>query len=528
VSWAPETLRLDGIWIALWTRASQLPWTELLLGSVLMALLLLTVGGRPARTDRRSAPGQAPISLQAVTRRERLLGWAIVLLFFGGGGLWAWLAPLASAAVAPGVVSPEGKRKTVQHLEGGIIRVIHVREGSRVRAGDALVTLEGVRAHAEYDVLRDQYLALRATVARLEAEQADAPRLTFPEDLLGSRSGSRRKAVLATAAGGQDPDPDEQPSLIILEDLAAPGPGPEVEGILAVQRQLFAARRAVREGRRRITWQRVVQLEAENDSLAQQIASESAQLSLIEDEIKGVKVLVGKGLERKPRLLALQRAQADIQGQQAAFQGRIAANREAIGQAQLENITAEQQDRQEISRELDEARRRLDKVRNRLPATEDALARTVVRAPVEGEVVDLRATTVGGVLKPGEPILDVMPSQADLLIEARLQPNAIKDVRRGLPARVVLTAYPQRNLPIIHGVVREVSADRLVDERTGQPYFAAQVAVEKGELGTFDGGDVALLSGMPAEVMILTGERTFLDYLLRPFYDAIRNAFRER
>ena len=208
--------------------------------------------------------------------------------------------------------------------------------------------------------------------------------------------------------------------------------------------------------------------------------------------------------------------------------GRIAANREAIGQAQLENITAEQQDRQEINRELDEARKRLDEVRNRLPSTEDALARTVVRAPVDGEVVDLRTTTVGGVLKPGEPILDLMPSQADLLIEARLQPTAIKDVRRGLPARVVLTAYPQRNLPIIHGVVREVSADRLVDEHTGQPYFAAQVAVEKGELGTFDGGDVALLSGMPAEVMILTGERTFLDYLLRPFYDAIRRAFRER
>ena len=144
----------------------------------------------------------------------------------------------------------------------------------------------------------------------------------------------------------------------------------------------------MREGRRRITSQRIAQLEAENDSLAQQIAAESAQLTLIEDEIKGVKMLVGKGLERKPRLLALQRAQADIRGQQAAFQGRIAANREAIGQAQLENITAEQQDRQEINRELDEARRRLDEVRNRLPATEDTLARTVVRAPVEGEVVD--------------------------------------------------------------------------------------------------------------------------------------------
>jgi HlyD family type I secretion membrane fusion protein len=251
------------------------------------------------------------------------------------------------------------------------------------------------------------------------------------------------------------------------------------------------------------------------------------QLKLIEDEIKGVRTLVDKGLERKPRLLALQRAQADIRGQQAALRGKVAANKEAIGQAQLENLTTEQQDRQRINHELDEARKRLDEVRNRLPSSEDALVRTVVRAPIDGEVVNLRATTVSGVLKPGEPILDLMPSLADLLIEARLQPTAIKDVRRGLPARVVLTAYPQRNLPIIHGVVREVSADRLVDERTGQSYFAAQVAVDKDELATLDGGKVALLSGMPTEVMILTGERTFLDYLLRPFYDTVRRAFRE-
>jgi HlyD family type I secretion membrane fusion protein len=525
VSWSPEVLDLGASIDALYARAQDLSWTEVLLGSGLVALVSLVPVLAVVRARRATDPWR-DMSLRAVTRRQRLVGWAVVLLFFGGGGLWAWLAPLASAAVAPGVVSPEGKRKTVQHLEGGIIRAIHVREGSQVHAGDTLVTLEDVRAHAEYDVLRDQHLALRATVARLEAEQTDAPSLTFPVDLAAAGRSGPGAASGATAR--PKAEPDDRPSLILLEDLATTSIEPRVERILATQQELFEAHRAVREGRRRITAQRVAQLETENDSLAQQIAAESAQLTLIEDEIKGVKTLVDKGLERKPRLLALQRAQADIRGQRAAFHGRIAANKEAIGQAQLENITAEQQDRQEINRELDEARKRLDEVRNRLPSTEDAVARTVVRAPVDGLVIDLRTTTVGGVLRPGEPILDLMPSQADLLIEARLQPAAIKDVRRGLPARVVLTAYPQRNLPIIHGVVREVSADRLVDEHTGQPYFAAQVAVEKGELGTFDGGEVALLSGMPAEVMILTGERTFLDYLLRPFYDAVRKSFRER
>ena len=142
-------------------------------------------------------------------------------------------------------------------------------------------------------------------------------------------------------------------------------------------------------------------------------------------------------------------------------------------------------------------------------------------------MVALQATTIGGVVKPGEPILDILPCRAELLIEAHLQPTAIKDVRRGLPARVVLTAYPQRNLPIIHGEVREVSADRLTDPRTGQPYFEAQIAVDAGELAGL-GDEVALMSGMPAEVMIITGERTFLDYLLRPLYDSVRKSFRER
>jgi HlyD family type I secretion membrane fusion protein len=437
--------------------------------------------------------GTGPLAmgtLRAATRRQQVIGWLVVLLFFGGGGLWAWLAPLASAAVAPGVVSPEGKRKTIQHLEGGIVHAIHVRDGSEVRAGDPLVTLEDVRARAEHGVLRDQHLALGATVARLEAEQAGAELLVFPP---------------------------------ALEALRA---NPAAEQVIATQRELFAAHRAVRGGRRAITGQRVAQLEVQNASFERQIAAETTQLELIGTEIASVQELLRKGLERRPRLLALQREQARIQGEQAGLRGKIAANLETIAQARLENLTAEQEERQQVNGELDEARKRLDEVRNKLPWSADALTRTVVRAPTAGRVVDLKATTIGGVVGPGEPILDLLPSQAELLVEARLPPATIKDVRRGLPARVVLTAYPQRNLPIVHGVVREVSADRLTDERTGEPYFAAQVAVDPAELAALD-GEVALLSGMPAEVMILTGERTFLDYLLRPLYDAVRKAFRE-
>lgn len=453
-----------------------------------LALPCLVFGRRPARG---AAAAWQDLTLREATRRQRLLGWAVLVLFFGGGGLWAWLAPIASAAVAPGVVGPEGKRKTIQHLEGGIIRAIHVQPGSLVRAGDPLVTLEDVRARSDHAVLQDQQRALQAAIARLEAELAGSDQLRFPPELEALRG------------------------------------EPGVARLLADQQGLFQTHSTVRAGRRRITTQRMVQLEAENDSLQQQIEAGTTQLELIATEIASVRKLVEKGLERMPRLLALQRTEAQIRGENAALRGRIASNTEAIAQARLENLTAEQQERQAVSHDLEDTRKRLDEVRNRLPLSEDALARTVLRAPVEGEVVELRATTVGGVVRPGEPILDLLPSRAELLIEAQLPPTAIKDVRRGLPARVVLTAYPQRNLPIIHGVVREVSADRLTDPRTGAPYFAAQVAVDADELAGLR-GEVALMSGMPAEVMILTGERTFLDYLLRPLYDSVRKSFRER
>ena len=279
--------------------------------AAVLAIPCLAFGRRPPRAPQ---DGRRDLGLRAATRNQRLLGWAVVLVFFGGGGTWAWLVPLASAAVAPGVVSPEGKRKTVQHLEGGIIRAIHVQPGSTVRAGDPLVTLEDVRARTEYAVLQDQLHALQASIARLEVEQAGRDRLAFPAELEALR---------------------DQPT---------------VARLLADQEGLFQSHRAVRAGRRQITTQRMVQLEAENESLQQQIDAGSTQLELIGIEIASVQKLVGKGLERMPRLLSLQRTEAQIRGENAALRGRIASNSEAISQARLENLTTEQEARQTASR----------------------------------------------------------------------------------------------------------------------------------------------------------------------------------
>lgn len=427
--------------------------------------------------------------LEVLLRRPKALGFAVVLLLVGGFGSWAATAPLSSAAVAPGLVSPDGNRKTIQHLEGGIIRRIHVREGQAVEPGQRLLTLEDIRAKAEFETLRERYIHLLATEARLMAEELGAPEIEFPAEL-----------------ARMDRD--------------------EVRRAIASQRELFANRRATRRGEEQILGQRIKQLNEQIAGLREVIAAQDEQIALIAREIKGVQQLYDKGLERLPRLLALQRAQADIRGTRAGNRSEIARSEQRIGETEMQLLTLRQQDLEKASEQLAEVRAELARLRSQFPLHEDVLSRTVVQAPMAGTVLNVRVTTESGVVRPGEPLLDIVPAEAKLVIDARVRPTDIDDVQAGMMARVVLVAYRQRHLPQIHGTVRSLSADRLVDERTGEPYFLAKVEVDPEELDRL-GDLVRLAPGMPAEVMILTGEQTFLDYLIRPLSDSVRRSFRE-
>jgi len=420
-----------------------------------------------------------------------VFGLAVILVFFAGLGGWAALAPLASAAIAPGTVGPDGSRRTVQHLEGGIIREILVRDGSRVAAGDPLVVLADVAARATYEQERTQYDTLAAMQARLLAEQRGATTLTFSDRLVEAAEAS-----------------------------------PEVAAILEAQRELFETRRQAHEGRKAILRQRIAQLMEEITGLEAQIASQSRQLELIEQEIEGVEQLLAQGLERRPRLLSLQRNEAQIQGALAGNRSAIARARQAIGETELQIVNQDATRLDQVATELSDVRTRLLSLEEGLRQSEDVLDRTVVTAPVAGTVVALRFRTTGGVVAPGDPILDIVPEDEDLLIDARVSPIDIDAVHEGLEAQIRLLAFAQRNLPRIGGRVETVSADALVDEQSGESYYSVRVAVPRETLESLPDG-VALSPGMPAEVLIMTGERTALEYLVRPFLDSVSLAFRE-
>ena len=443
-----------------------------------------------SRRPELAAPAES-VSLMHELRRPVRAGVLVVVLFFGGIGWWAASAPLAGAAIAPGVISPDGSRRVVQHLEGGIIREILVSDGSRVRAGDPLIVLEDVQARAGFDALEARFHTLAATQARLLAEQSAAASVSFPAWLIEATS--------------NDPT--------ALEAMVA-------------QRALFDTRAKALEDRKDILRRRMEQLREEIAGLEAQIVADSRQIALIDEEIQDVEQLYRKGLERKSRLLALQRARTDISGNRAERRARIARAQQAIGETELQIIAQDTAQLEAVNEEASQIQFELAEVEQRLAASRDVLQRTLISAPVDGTVVALRFRTPGGVVRPGEPVLEIVPDNEELLIDARLSPMDIDVVRAGLPARVVLPAFQQRHMPQIEGRVRQVSPDAIADAQTGQRFFAVRVEIDRDRLAALAPA-IELTPGMPAEVYITTGERTALDYLLGPLYDSLRRAWRE-
>jgi HlyD family type I secretion membrane fusion protein len=456
----------------------------------LVAIVLVVAVLRLSR--RRPVAAQttaAPQPLAHVIRTPAIVGYTALLVFFGGFGTFAAVAHLASAAVSPGVVSPDGSRKTIAHLEGGIVREIGVREGDVVEQGQMLVSLEDVGARAEFEALRESFVNLVTIEARLLAELEERDTIEEPASL-------------------------------------APYPEDTVTPAMLAQQRLLESRRATFTSREQILEQRIRQLEAEIAGLHDVIEAQDEQIALIGEEVETVETLLDRGLGNRPRLLALQREGADLRAQQASSRASIARHEQAIGETRIQLLTMTEAHRESVSQELSRVRSELATVRSQLPSREDVLARTIVTAPTGGTVVNLRISTETGVVRPGEPLLDLVPMEANLIIDAQVKPIDIDVVRAGQTARVVFTAYGQRNLPQITGQLRSISADRITDERSGEPYFLAKVEVDPIELERV-APEVEISPGMPADVMILTGERTLLDYLLRPFIRSMTRSFRE-
>ena len=436
----------------------------------------------------RSANRQFATQLADLTRRPRQLGYVATLFLVIGLGSWSFLAPLAGAAIAPGIISPDGNRKTIQHLEGGIIRAIHVREGDAVTAGQLLMTLDNIEAQARLEEIEKRYVHLLAREARLDAELHGSA--TFNLTVDGSIT---NRTEMKSAASNQS--------------------------------ELLARRLASREGREEILEKRIKQLQEENIGLTRMIEGQDEKIGFIGEEIESVAELLERGLERKPRMLALQRAAADIRIQRASNEAEIARNNQNVGEIELQLLTMRQQDVEDVSEELAEVRRAMAELKSEILWRADVVNRTEVRSPISGIVMDVRVNTLSGILRSGDPILDIVPTEVPLIIDARVKTIDIEVVHIGMPARVLLSAYQQRNMPQLFGTLRSISPDRLVEERTGEAYYLAKVEVPRSELEALP--NVELIPGMPAEVMLLTGDATVADYVLGPIIGSLRHSFRE-
>ncbi len=444
---------------------------------------------RPVRTlDARAEPAwlAGGDSLgKYLSIRPYALGMVAVSLFLLGSiSVWSAVAPLHRGAVAPGLISVESIRKTIQHLEGGIISEIHVVDGSRVSAGAALITLDGTAARASVQTLRNRLFLARAFEARLTAQRDGAEAITFPEELLAERG------------------------------------DPEVDRMLQAQETAFVSQRDTLTGRRGILDERIHQAELQIQGLQAQINSFTEQRRLIGLEQEDVQYLIDRGLERRARLLALQRTSAQLLGEIEANRAAIAQTQQRIAESRLQIIDLENSLRERTLEELRVNQERIAETVQQLRAAEDVLGRLVVRAPLDGIVVDLRFHTVGGVIRPGDPLLDLVPVDDDLIVLAQVEPQHIDVVYPGLRAEVILTALNQRTTPHLNGEVITVSADRLEDQRTGMPYYSAQVRIDRGELAALD--RVQLHPGMPADVLLITGQRTLIEYLLQPLTETAR------
>jgi len=417
----------------------------------------------------------------------RRVGLFILFLVFGVFGFWSVFAPLDGAARASGVVTVESYKKVIQHLEGGIVSEILVRNGDAVKAGEPLLILDNTQPLAQLEIVNGQFVALKSREARLLAESSGAESIEFP-------------AVLNEA--GSDADAE-----------------------MASERQIFIARRAARNGEIEVLEQREDQLASKVTGLEAVRASKLELAASFSEELADVRELLEEGFSDKQRFRELQRNYSSYTGEAADLTASISTTQMQIGETRLQILQQDNNFLNEVVNELGEIRTRLKDAEERIIALQDVVRRTVITAPADGIVNGMQIHTVGGVVQPGVDIAEIVPQFDNLIIEANVSPIDIDRVTVGQEATISFSAFSSGLVPTIYGNVIGVSADRLIDPTNGAPYYLARVEVTPE--GMADMGDLILVPGMPAEVFITTGTRTFLQYVTKPFTIALSRSFIE-
>lgn len=446
---------------------------------------------RPAQLIRAIAT-----DLQELPERPRsdtvsLVRWgaALATVLFGVFGLWAATMPLAGAVIAPGVVKVLSQRRAVQHLEGGIVKAILVHEGERAERGQLLALLDTTQIEAKFGVLETKLFADLATVARLEAEQAGATDIAFPDELKNSTTSS------------------------------------EARSAMAAQLSEFTARATSLRGERKLVDQQILQIGDAIRGLESSSGGLARQLIYLREEIKDSDYLLAKGLARKPKVLALKRAEADIEAQIATNASSMVQSRGKIDELEDKRRQTTYAWLEDIAKQSHAARERIADTRHRIAAARDMLRRSEIRAPEAGLVVGLNTRSLNAVLNPRETLLDIIPIQDRLIVEGEVKPSDRNEVRLGQPARVRVLALNARRTPMLTGEVVMVTADALVDPRSGKPFYKVEVDLRQTpELSAYF---VSLQPGMPVDIFVETSHRTFAEYLLEPLMLRVQRAFKE-
>lgn len=437
-------------------------------------------------SERTDQPGARRSAYERPQRPARL-GLAVIAVFVLGIGTWSALAPLSDAAIAQGLLQVEGRRQSVQHPYGGVVEEITVSEGAFVKEGDTLLVLSDTGPRAERDVLLVEQAGLVARRQRLIAEREGLEEVSAPQPPAGV--------------------PDA-----MLQDA------------LESERRVLEARRRLHDSSVNVLRSKMEQLQATIEGARVEAEGLRRQAELIDEELAAARTLLEKGYTPRPRVLGLEREASQLRSALAAKEAEIGASVQAIEEARTEIARLERTRVTSVTEELRTTEAALAGIEPKLAAAEDALRRTTIKAPATGEVVALSVFTEGGVIEAGTRLMDIVPSASTFFVDARLRLTDLHGISAGQAADVQVLSAPRSTRPDLTGTVRTISADRLTDDRTGEGYYALQVALDPDDVSA-SGFD--LQAGMPVQVVIATEPRTLIDYLTSPLLDEIDTAFRE-
>lgn len=417
-------------------------------------------------------------------------GLLVLLVSFLFFIVWGGLAPLDSAAIAEGLVVLSGSHKTIQHLEGGVVEKINVEDGQEVNEGDVLMELNDTAAKARLQITESQKILSQAIEVRLNAEQKGLDELVFPEEKFNFAN-------------------------------------PEVTKSVETQISLFQVRRSVVKGKIDVLNEKIHQYQEEIIGLdARLVSSLSQQLSL-KEELKSTEDLFAKGLALKPRLYELRRRNDEVVATVSEVKSRIASSKQTIAEARLEILNAENQFQSQVAEEYKENHSHLLELAEQENAARDVLTRTKIKSPVTGVVTDLQFHTIGGVIPQGQKIMDIVPANDKLIVEAKVLTKDIDSIHIGLVTKIQLGAYKAKLVPRLDGKVIYIAADKLIDQQRGTHYYVVRIEVDPKQIANLT-YEIKLAPGMPATVFIVKGERTFLQYLISPIRDSFYRAFKEQ